>query len=85
MVGNRGTVEINARDLMMCEGSIVGVLRGSDHEMKSATLACERLLQAGAVKPVVGHEFRLEDAAEAHREVLAHTKGTNGKIVISIH
>ena len=32
VVGNRGEIEINPRDLMMSEGSIIGVLGGTPEE-----------------------------------------------------
>jgi len=83
VVGNRGDAQVNARDLMMSEGSIVGVLRGSEADMKNATLAVERLVESGAVNPVVGQTYSLDSAGEAHHEVIAHEKGTQGKIVIS--
>ena len=77
-------MEVNARDLMMCEGSVVGVLRGSEEEMRRAVLSVERIVHAGAVSPIVGETFDLCEASCAHEEVIAHAKGTAGKIVLKV-
>lgn len=41
-------------------------------------------LEAGTYIPAVGVELDLADAPEAHREVIEHTRGTTGNIVLSI-
>ena len=41
-------------------------------------------LEAGTYKPVVGLEFDLADAPAAHREVIEHSRGTTGNIVLNI-
>jgi len=38
----------------------------------------------GWLRPVIGHEYPLEQAADAHIEVLAHKTTTSGKIVLNI-
>jgi len=40
--------------------------------------------ELGWVRPVVAQEFPLEKAADAHRQVIEHSGGSKGKIVISI-
>ena len=84
VVGNRGVIEINPRNLMKNEASIVGVqLAGStSEEAAEAAAALAAGLADGTLSPVVGQVFPLAAAPQAHAEVLAHTGGTNGKLVI---
>ena len=39
---------------------------------------------AGWLRPVISHEYPLSSAAEAHREVMEHTQGSSGKIVLTV-
>ena len=139
IVGSRGNVEINPRDLMLREASVIGVLgetpihraraaraglQQSDacplycaqvarrrsvkrhsrplmpvrrrNELKMPSDACAHFnnsplplsfvpgLASGALKPVVGVRFPLEQAGDAHVEVLEHKQGTSGKIVLTM-
>jgi len=44
-----------------------------------------RLLESGAVVPVVDRDYSLKAVADAHEEVMGHSKGgARGKIVVSI-
>lgn len=38
----------------------------------------------GWLRPVIGLEFPLERASEAHAEVIAHSNATKGKIVLNV-
>ena len=38
----------------------------------------------GWVKPVVGKVYSLEDVAQAHRDVIDHSGGSQGKIILDI-
>ena len=38
----------------------------------------------GWLAPVVGQEFPLEKASEAHRQVIEHAGGSKGKIVLTV-
>ena len=40
--------------------------------------------QKGWVKPVIGQRFPLAEAAKAHEEVIAHTAGAAGRIVLDV-
>jgi NADPH2:quinone reductase len=84
VVGNRGAATINARELMMREASIVGVMlaRSSAEEAKAALAALGAGLADGTLRPVVGPVFPLARAAEAHIDVLEHRGGASGKVVI---
>ena len=84
VVGNRDTIEINPRDLMAKESSILGVLGGTPEEHKAAFAAINAGLERGFLVPVVDRSFNfgLADAPKAHEEVIAHSHGSAGKIVL---
>jgi NADPH2:quinone reductase len=85
IVGNRGDVNINPRLLMLCEGSVVGVLGpGAPDEARQVLAGIRGGLVSGALRPVVGPAFALEDAPASHVEVIEHKMGTKGKIVLDI-
>lgn len=83
VVGNRGTIEINPRETMAKESSIVGVMLGqaSQGERQEITAAIAAGLKAGFLCPVVGHEYSLDQASDAHRDII-EGKGAKGKLVL---
>jgi NADPH2:quinone reductase len=82
VVGSRGPVEINPRDAMVREASILGTfLFGmSAAELSSAHAALQAALENGTVRPVIGRSLPLAQAREAHELVLR--RGAAGKIVL---
>ncbi|MDT7542041.1 MAG: NADPH:quinone reductase [Acidobacteriota bacterium] len=82
VVGNRGRVEIDARQAMGRDASIHGMtaFNISTEERISIHAALIAGLEAGTLRPVVGKELPLAEAAQAHREVLE--AGAFGKIVL---
>ena len=40
--------------------------------------------ETGWIKPEVGQEFPLGDAAHAHKDVIAHPSGARGRIVLNV-
>jgi NADPH:quinone reductase len=82
IVGNRGTVEINPRDAMGREAAIYGMtLWGtSPADMASIHAALVAGLENKSLRPVVGPEFPLSEAAQAHEAVMK--SGANGRIVL---
>jgi NADPH:quinone reductase-like Zn-dependent oxidoreductase len=68
VVGSRGPVEINPRDAMVREASILGTfLFGmSAAELSSAHAALHAALENGTVRPVVGRSLPLAEARKAH-------------------
>ena len=82
VVGNRGTIEINPRDAMTREATILGmtVLNLSDVERSRIHAALGAALETGVARPVIGKELPLAEAARAHEEVLK--PGSYGKIVL---
>jgi len=83
IVGSRGPVEINPRDIMSKNADVRGVmLFGVDRELLRHIHAdLHELLASDAVRPVIAHTFPLEEAAEAHRKIFAG--GAEGKIVLT--
>ncbi len=41
-------------------------------------------LKSGWLRPVIGAQYSLDNAAEAHKEVLEHPKGARGKVILNI-
>jgi NADPH2:quinone reductase len=82
VIGNRGEITINPRDLMSRRGSARGftLWAATEQESKEMHAAIAAGLENGTLRPVVGKEFPLKDAAQAHIEVLK--PGAAGKIVL---
>lgn len=82
VIGNRGTVEINPRDLMRTEGSVIGVMGGKPEEIAAAHAAIGAGLRAGTLKPVVGKVLALSEAPRAHHEIIESP--ALGKMVLKV-
>lgn len=82
VVGNRGTIEINPRDAMSKDASILGMvlLNATAEETARICAALSAGLENRTLNPVVGCEMPLKDAVGAHEKVLA--PGAYGKIVL---
>lgn len=82
VIGSRGTVEINPRQLITRDASILGLtlFNMSPRESAGIHAALGAGLEAGTLRPVVGRELPLAEAARAHEEVLK--PGAYGKIVL---
>ena len=82
ITGSRGPVEINPRDTMQREADIRGMILPNTPpaEMASIHAALVAGLENGTLRPVIGKEFSLTEAAEAHRAVME--PGAMGKIVL---
>lgn len=72
VVGNRGTVDVNPRDLMNVEGAVFGVMASlsTPQETAEADSAVAAGLREGWLRPVVGREMALADAPRAHRHIM---------------
>ena len=82
VIGSRGTVTIDPRRTMMQESDIRGmtVFGATDQEFKEIHAAVGAGLANGTLKPVVGRELPLAEAAQAHRDIME--KKAYGKIVL---
>lgn len=72
VIGSRGVVELNARDAMSRDASILGMsLRNaSEREFSSIHAYLVAGLRSGTLRPRVGKEMPLAEAADAHRSVM---------------
>jgi NADPH:quinone reductase len=82
IIGNRGEITINPRDLMARRASARGftlwaVTPGEEAEIHAGLIAG---LENGTLRPIVGKELPLAEAARAHKEILE--PGAAGKIVL---
>src|SRR5439155_314701 len=84
VVGNRGRVEIDARQAMGRDAAILGMtlFNATDADVASIHAALGAGLANGTVTPVIGREFPLAEAARAHEAVMA--SGALGKIVLLV-
>ncbi|NXE13001.1 QOR oxidoreductase, partial [Lophotis ruficrista] len=83
VVGCRGPIEINPRDTMTKELSIIGVslFLATEEERRECATALLDGIEAGWLKPVVGCAYPLEQAAKAHEDII-HSSGARGKMVL---
>jgi NADPH2:quinone reductase len=83
VIGSRGNVEINPRDAMSRDASILGMtlFNASESEAQSIHRAIYAGLENGTLRPIVGKEFPLEQAAAAHVAVME--SGAYGKILLN--
>jgi len=82
IIGNRGEITINPRDLMLRRASARGftlwaITPVEETEIHAGLIAG---LENGTLRPVVGQELPLAEAARAHKEILE--PGAAGKIVL---
>ncbi|MBI3615886.1 MAG: NADPH:quinone reductase [Candidatus Omnitrophica bacterium] len=72
VIGCRGTVEIDPRDAMVRNASILGMRlkNGTPEEYRQIHARLGQGFKGGALRPVVGKEFPLAKAPEAHRAVM---------------
>jgi NADPH2:quinone reductase len=82
IVGSRGKVEINPRDAMAREADILGLMlfNATSEELREIHASIYRGLCEGFLRPIIGREFSLADAAKAHTAVME--SGARGKIVL---
>ena len=82
VIGSRGTVTIDPGHAMMREADILGmiVFGATEKEFKAIHAALGAGLANGTLKPVVGCELPLAEAAKAHHDIMG--KKAYGKIVL---
>jgi NADPH2:quinone reductase len=82
VIGNRGEITINPRDLMSRRGSIHGFTLWAITPAEEADIHAGLIagLENGTLRPVVAKERPLAEAARAHQEILE--RGAAGKIVL---
>ena len=82
IIGNRGEITINPRELMARRGTARGftLWAATETELVEIYATIGAGLENGALRPIVGKELPLKEAAKAHVDVLA--PGAHGKIVL---
>lgn len=82
VIGSRGKVEIDPRNLMGSNGNILGmiILKASDREKAAIYAALGAGLDNGTLKPIIGKTLTLADAPQSHREIMESS--AHGKIIL---
>src|SRR5262250_2119322 len=82
IIGNRGEITINPRDLMLRRAVVRGFTLWATTDGEAADIYAGLIagLENGTLRPVVGKELPLAEAARAHKEILE--PGASGKIVL---
>jgi len=82
VIGSRGTVDIDPRDAMSRNATILGMssFNATPEEYRACHAAIGAGLKQGMLRPVVGKTFPLTDAAGAQEAVMA--PGAFGKIIL---
>ena len=87
IIGCRGGIEIQPRMLITKTASVMGVnlFNQTSEERREALKRMNELTQAlpELMSPLIDREYALEQVQEAHKEVIAHSKGTFGRILIN--
>ena len=83
VVGSRGSLDFTPRLTMLKEATIQGTAlwHATALEAADALTAVAAGLRDGVIRPVVGAEMPLREAAAAHRRILE--PGTQGKLVLT--
>ena len=82
IIGNRGEITINPRDLMLRRATARGFTLWAITPAEEAQIHAGLIagLENGTLRPVVGKELPLAEAARAHKEILE--PGASGKMVL---
>ncbi|MGH9436064.1 MAG: NADPH:quinone reductase [Terriglobia bacterium] len=82
VIGSRGAVEINPRELMGRNASILGMslLNSTPADLAATHSALAAGLENGTLRPVTGERIPLGEAPRAHQVVME--PGAHGKIVL---
>jgi len=82
VIGNRGEITINPRELMARRASVRGFTLWAATEAEAAEIhaAIAAGLENNTLRPIVGKELPLKDAPQAHIDVMA--PGAFGKIAL---
>ena len=85
VVGNRGTIEINPRQIMSTEASVIGVMlfKTTEKERDEYHSAIYAGIKNKWLVPIIGKEFSLQNASDAHQDII-HGKGALGKMVLNV-
>jgi len=82
VIGSRGEVTINPREIMRRDAAVLGLLllNATDAFLTDIHSRMHTGFESGALAPVVGQSFPLREAARAHEQIMA--PGAYGNIVL---
>lgn len=82
VIGNRGKIEINPRDTMSRDATILGMtlFNAPAHDLASIHAALYAGLENETLRPIIGKELSLEQAPQSHIDILE--PGAYGKIIL---
>lgn len=85
VIGSRGSIEINPRDTMAKESSVIGVMLflATPEENREAAALFYAGMEAGWLRPIVGARYPLDKAAQAHHDII-ESPGATGKMVLTM-
>ena len=84
VIGSRGKVEIDARELMMRDADIRAMLlfNVNDKDKRAIHAALRAGLECGTLQPIIACELPLAEAPRAHHLIMDPGAGAAGKIVL---
>uniref|UniRef100_A0A1B6DV77 Enoyl reductase (ER) domain-containing protein n=1 Tax=Clastoptera arizonana TaxID=38151 RepID=A0A1B6DV77_9HEMI len=82
VVGCEGTAEINPRWLLAHESQVFGIKMSAvtENDFKECTACLVKGMRDGWVRPIIAKEYKLEEAKQAHEDIM-HRHGARGKLV----
>ncbi|WP_411994122.1 NADPH:quinone reductase [Agarivorans sp. DSG3-1] len=85
VIGSRGSVEINPRDLMARDACIMGMAlaNATPKQLQQIHSGIYAGAEAGFVNPVIAKRFALADTTDAHHAVMQ--AGATGNVVINVN
>ncbi|XP_056010918.1 quinone oxidoreductase-like isoform X2 [Ostrea edulis] len=85
VVGNRGSTEITPRLAMQKECIVTGMLlfNATQGEMDEIDAAVAGGMRDGWIKPHIGKVYSLEEAPNAHEDII-NNKGTQGRLIFKV-
>lgn len=83
IVGSRGDIEISPRSIMAKESKVYGVMlwNSTEDELQRTSSAIVKGTESGELVPVIGKEYPLDQASQAHRDII-NTKSAVGRLVL---
>jgi len=84
VIGSRGQIEINPRDLMSKSSSVVGCMmyNVTEEERKEIIDNIQKGIFENYLSPTIGKKYSLENAFQSHIDILDSSIGHDGKLVI---
>ncbi len=85
ILGSRGSLNFTPRLLMAKESTVLGmaIWNSPPEEYGAAVAALSAGLESGVLKPVLGRQYPLAEAAQAQIDILTK-KGGRGKMILTI-